>query len=47
MVLEFRGAVTAPSFRGLMKAMFILFVPFSILLTAGVGPSSATAMQPR
>jgi hypothetical protein len=43
---EFWGAVTAPSFRGLRKFVSILFVPFSILLTAMVGPSSAIAMQP-
>lgn len=44
---EFRGAATASGFAGSMKLLFMLFVPFSILLTAGVGPSSAIAMQPR
>lgn len=44
---EYRGALTTPAFRGLMKFVFVLFVPFSILLTAAVGPSSAIAMLPR
>ena len=44
---EFRAAATASGFAGPMKFLFVLFVPFSILLAAGVGPSSAIAMQPR
>ncbi len=44
---EFRAPVTASGFAGSLKFLFILFVPFSMLLAAGVGPSSAIAMQPR
>ena len=44
---EFRAAVTASGFAGSLKLQFILLVPFSMLLAAGVGPSSAIAMQPR
>lgn len=44
---EFRAAMTASGFTGSLKSLFMLFVPFSILLAAGVGPSGAIAMQPR
>ncbi len=44
---ELLGALTAPSFRGSMKAAFISVVIFSFLLAVAVGPSSAVAMQPR
>lgn len=44
---EFRAALTAAGFDGATKAAFILVVPLSILMAAGVGPSSAIAMQPR
>lgn len=44
---EYLGALTTPAFGGFMKLVFILFVPFSIILTAAVGPSSAIAMLPR
>ena len=44
---EFRAAVTTSGFDGKMKIGFVLFVPLSILMAAGVGPSSAIAMQAR
>ncbi len=44
---EFRAALTAAGFNGATKVAFILVVPLSILMAAGVGPCSAIAMQPR
>lgn len=44
---EFRAAVTASGWPVVVKVPFLLFVAFSILLAAAVGPSSAIAMQPR
>jgi hypothetical protein len=44
---EFYAAVTTPSFHGFLRTGFLLFIPFSMLLATGVGPSSAIAMQPR
>ncbi|KAK2749313.1 hypothetical protein FQN55_003639 [Onygenales sp. PD_40] len=44
---EFRASVTARHFDTLLKIGFVLFVPFSILLAAAVGPASAIAMTPR
>lgn len=44
---EFRATLTTSDFSGTVKTIFLLFVPLSILLAAGVGPSSAIAMQPR
>lgn len=44
---EFYAALTTPTFRGLLKLGFILFVPLSILLATAVGPAAAIAVQPR
>lgn len=44
---ECHAALTTPSFRGLLRTGFIIFIPFSMLLATVVGPSSAIAMQPR
>jgi len=44
---EFYATLTASGFSGLMRIGFLVFVPFSVLLTAAVGPSSVIAMQPR
>jgi hypothetical protein len=44
---EFYATLTTPSFQGLLRTGFVLFVPFSLLLATGAGPASAIAMQPR
>ena len=44
---ELRATLTSPGFRGPRMVFFAVFVPLNILLAAGVGPSSAVAMQPR
>ncbi|KEF60305.1 uncharacterized protein A1O9_01865 [Exophiala aquamarina CBS 119918] len=44
---EFLATLNSPHFAGLKKIVFVLFVPSSILLAAGVGPCSAIALQPR
>jgi hypothetical protein len=44
---EFYATLTTPNFQGFLRTSFVLFIPFSILLATGVGPSSAIAMQPR
>ena len=45
--LEFWGSLTSPHLRGRRKIVFLTFVPLSILLAAGVGPSLAIALSPR
>ena len=44
---EFLAMLTSSNFAGLRKVAFVLFVPSSILLATGVGPSSAIALLPR
>lgn len=44
---EFFAALTTSEFSGATFVAFAFFVPFTILLAAAVGPSSAIAMQPR
>jgi hypothetical protein len=41
------GSLTSPALRGRRKLLFLAFVPLSMLLTAGVGPSFAIALIPR
>jgi hypothetical protein len=45
--LEFWGSDTSPHLRGRRKVLFLAFVPLSLLLAAGVGPSLAIALIPR
>ncbi|RYP02185.1 hypothetical protein DL764_005902 [Monosporascus ibericus] len=45
--LEFWGAATARWLQGRRRVLFILFVPFCVLVAASVGPSSAMLMLPR
>lgn len=45
--LEFWAAATAPSFQGRRKYIFVVFVAFSVLLAATVGPSITVALIPR
>lgn len=44
---EFSAALTTSKFRGLVYFAFAFMVPFTILLAAAVGASSAIAIQPR
>lgn len=43
---EFWATLTSSGFPTMMKLMFVVFVPLSILLASVVGPSSAIAMLP-
>jgi hypothetical protein len=45
--IDFLAAVTSKSFSGPRRYLFIVLVPLLIVLTALVGPSSATLMIPR
>ncbi len=44
---EFFATLSTSEFTGSVYIVFAVFVPFTILLAAAVGPSSAIAMQPR
>ncbi|KAL4905095.1 hypothetical protein BDW74DRAFT_19016 [Aspergillus multicolor] len=44
---EFRASITAQGWSFLVKTGFVVFVPFSLVLAAAVGPASAIAMVPR
>jgi hypothetical protein len=45
--LDFVSIFTSPTIRGWRKAMVLLAIPFLLLLTSLVGPSSAILMIPR
>jgi hypothetical protein len=45
--LDFLSAATSQAFHGWRKVLFSIIVPFLIVLTALVGPSSAALMIPR
>lgn len=45
--LDLWSSFRAPGFHGPSKVLFILFFPFSLLMTALVGPSGAILMIPR
>jgi len=45
--LDFVSAATSPAFRGWRKVAIVLTLPFLLLLTSLVGPSSAVLMIPR
>jgi hypothetical protein len=45
--LDFVSIATSPALRGWRKAMFLLAIPWLLILTSLVGPSSAILMIPR
>lgn len=45
--MELWATITADCLRSKRRLVFVLFLPFCIVLAAAVGPSTATAMVPR
>ncbi|KAH0023889.1 hypothetical protein KCU78_g5265, partial [Aureobasidium melanogenum] len=44
--LEFAGVVASKDFKRTRKFLFLLFIPLSIVLAVGIGPSLAIALTP-
>ncbi|KAH0404854.1 hypothetical protein KCU89_g708, partial [Aureobasidium melanogenum] len=44
--LEFAGVVASKEFKRTRKFLFLLFIPLSVVLAAGIGPSIAIALTP-
>lgn len=44
---EFLGSITSSSLMGCRRLVFCLFIPFNVLLAAGIGPSIAITLIPR
>ncbi|KAH0373823.1 hypothetical protein KCU65_g355, partial [Aureobasidium melanogenum] len=44
--LEFAGVVTSKSFKRTKKCVFLLLIPLSVAIAAGIGPSFAIALTP-